>query len=116
MSARSDAQLVVAPLVAALEHTADALVHADLDRLLTCEAEIAAALSTLRVQGLAPDVRGAVFPDVERARTALARCRRLGLALNEFARLGMTTIPGLGAEYGRRAATAPDFHSLNTTV
>jgi hypothetical protein len=104
----------VAALRAALEETADALANAHLNRLLDCEARIETALLQLPAAGLSPDTRRAVMAEMEFARTALTRCRRLGLALDEFIRLGMAA-QGLGSGYGRIVTTPPiELHTLNT--
>jgi len=104
----------VAPLRAALEETADALANAHLNRLLDCEARIETALLQLPTHGLSADTRRVVMAEMEFARAALTRCRRLGLALDEFIRLGMAA-QGLGSGYGRTVTTPPiELHSLNT--
>jgi hypothetical protein len=106
----------VAALRAALEETADALANAHLNRLLECEARIETALLQLPAQGLSGEMRRVVMAEVEFARAALTRCRRLGLALDEFIRLGMAA-QGLGSGYGRTVTTPPiDLHTLNTRV
>jgi hypothetical protein len=104
----------VAALRAALEETADALANAHLNRLLDCEARIETALLQLPNKGLSTDMRRAVLAEVEFARAALTRCRRLGLALDEFIRLGMAA-QGLGSGYGRTVTTPPiELHSIDT--
>lgn len=105
----------VAELRASLEEAADALAHAHLDRLLACESRIETALRQLRPRGLSPDAQRAVTAEVDLARHALMRCRRLGSALDEFIRLGMAA-QGLGHGYGRHASLPSDLHSLDTTV
>ena len=106
----------VAALRAALEETADALANASLDRLLDGEARIGAALSQLPAHGLPAEMRPVVMAELELARAALTRCRRLGLALDGFIRLGMTA-QGLASGYGRTVTTPPlDLHTLNTRV
>jgi hypothetical protein len=104
----------VAALRAALEDTADALANAHLNRLLDCEARIETALLQLPNNGLSTGTRRAVLAEVEFAQAALTRCRRLGLALDEFIRLGMAA-QGLGSGYGRPMTPPPiDLHTLNT--
>ena len=106
----------VAALRAALEDTADALAHAHLDRLLECEARIETALAQLPRHGLSADARRVVSAEIEFARAALMRCRRLGLALDEFIRMGMAA-QGLGSGYGRPVTSPPiELHALNTRV
>ena len=63
----------------ALERTAAALLHPQLDQLLECEAGLAAALAVLPA-GIA-DLgveRERVLRELGQARQELARCRRLG--------------------------------------
>lgn len=105
----------VAELRASLEEAADALAHAHLDRLLACESRIEHALRQLPIRALSADAQRAVAADVELARQALMRCRRLGSGLDEFIRLGMMA-QGIGHVYGRQAPLTPDLHSLDTTV
>src|SRR5262245_26538440 len=109
-----EAVQAVAALRAALEDTADALANAHLNRLLDCEARIETALLQLPNQGLSTDMRQVVLAEVEFARAALTRCRRLGLALDEFIRLGLAA-QGLGSGYGRTVTAPPiELHTLNT--
>jgi hypothetical protein len=104
----------VAALRAALEETADALANAHLNRLLDCEARIETALLQLPPRAVSAETRRVVMAEVEFARAALTRCRRLGLALDEFIRLGMAA-QGLGSGYGRTVTTPPlELHTLNT--
>lgn len=108
--------LAVAHLRDALQEAANALALAHLERLLACEARIETALMQLPTRGLSPDARSVVLAEVEQARAALTRCRRLGQALDEFIRLGMSA-QGLGSGYGRDAHQwGVNIHSLNTTV
>ncbi len=108
--------LAVAHLRDTLEETAHALAHAHLESLLTCEAKIETALMQLPTQGLSADVRGMVVAEVELARAALVRCRRLGQALDEFVRLGLAA-QAAGSGYGRDSGyPASRLHSLNTTA
>jgi hypothetical protein len=99
-----------------LEETADSLANAHLDRLLACEARIETALMHLPTTGYPADARQMILAEVEQARAALVRCRRLGLALTEFIRLGLAA-QGLEGLYGRdTAGPVPEIHTLNTTV
>jgi hypothetical protein len=96
----------------ALRAVGNALGRADLDRLLTAEPELAAALEA--VARLEPGVldRDARIA-IDAARAALLRCRRLGAALMEFTRISLD--PSGQSGYSRaamlpradRASTAP---------
>ena len=109
-----EAVRAVAALRAALEDTADALANAHLNRLLDCEARLETALLQLPRKNVSIEMRRAVMAEVEFARAALTRCRRLGLALDEFIRLGMAA-QGLGSGYGRTVTTPPiELHTLDT--
>ena len=108
--------LAVAHLRDTLEETANALAHAHLESLLTCEARIESALMQLPTHGLSADARSMVVAEVELARAALIRCRRLGQALDEFVRLGLAT-QAAGSGYGRDSGyPVSHLHSLNTTA
>jgi hypothetical protein len=79
---------VFARLELALQVVGDALSRADLERLLSAEPELGAALEAVaRVPPavLTDDLRGAI----DGARSALLRCRRLGAALVEFTRISL---------------------------
>jgi hypothetical protein len=105
--------VAVAALRAALEEMADALGQASLDRLLACEARIETALSQVPTKGLSADTRADVRREVEAARLALLRCRRLGLSLDGFIAAGLT-VRGLSGFYGPDAAAiSTELHSLN---
>jgi hypothetical protein len=74
-------------LTAALEATAAALSVPTLDALLASEAALQHALATLPRPGvLAAGDRVLLRQEIETARTALARCRRLGGTLDDFIR------------------------------
>lgn len=105
----------IAQLRQSLEEAADALAHAHLDRLLACEARLEGALVQLPTHGLSPELRAALAPEIERCRTALGRCRRLGAALHDFVRMGLS-VQGLGNEYGPRAAADAHLRTVSTTV
>ena len=92
MSAPTDIPIV--RLNAALDEVGDALASADLVRLLAAEPGLGAALDALI---------GTTDPDrqaVERARSALLRCRRLGAGLVAFTRLSLD--PAGTQAYSRR--------------
>lgn len=112
----SGSLLAVAGLRTALEDMADALVEGSLDRLLACEARLEAALAQLPRHGLPNEARAAARAEIEAARAALARCRRLGLSLDAFIAAGMTA-RGICGVYGPDAtAVSADLRSLNLTV
>lgn len=113
--ASPDYAILITRLRTALENTADALACADLDRLLACEASLEAALAQLRTEPLPPAMRAQLRKDADFVRLALTRCRRLGLALTEFARLGMQA-QGVAPGYGARGALDLGLHSLDTTA
>jgi len=105
--------VAVAALRAALEDMADALAQASLDGLLACDARIETALSQIPTQGLPVEARAEVRREVEAARLALVRCRRLGLSLDGFIAAGLTA-RGLGGFYGPDAGSVgTELHSLN---
>jgi hypothetical protein len=83
-----DEKAVFTRLAQALLCVGDALSRADLDRLLSAEPELGAALEAVaRVHPIAldADLRAAI----DRGRAALLRCRRLGAALVEFTRISL---------------------------
>ncbi len=84
----------------ALVRMGDALATAQLDGLLGAEAELADALGQLSVSGRPspPDLH-ALTVELGRTRAALVRCRRLGTALVEVARL-VGQARGAGSSYG----------------
>jgi len=91
-----------AELRASLERTAAALASPDLEALLACEADIERALAAMPAAStLAAEERAVVRAELDSARHALLRCRRLGASLNEFVRLSLEA-QGRGAGYGRR--------------
>ncbi|HEY0873462.1 MAG TPA: hypothetical protein VGD94_08320 [Vicinamibacterales bacterium] len=111
----STTTLAVAGLRAALEDLADALAGADLDRLLACEARIESALAQLPAHGLPADARVEIRAEVDAARRAMIRCRRLGLSLNAFIMAGLSA-RGLGG-YGPDSGSADaDLRSLDLRV
>ena len=88
----------------ALEQTAEALASPRLEHLLASETAIEEALGELpRLDGLDAAGRAAVRHELERARLALLRCRRLGSALGDFVRLSFDA-QGRGG-YGRPSVT-----------
>jgi hypothetical protein len=102
----------------ALERTAAALASPRLEALLAGEAAIERALSAIpALDQLADDERLAVQGELERARGALIRCRRLGTALRDFIRISLDA-QGRGDQYGPRqsAAIAYAGQALNARV
>jgi hypothetical protein len=102
----------------ALERTAAALASPRLEALLAGEAAIASALSAIpALEQLADDERLAVQRELERARGALMRCRRLGTSLREFIRISFEA-QGRGDEYGPRQSAANVYagQALNARV
>jgi hypothetical protein len=107
--------LAAAHLSDALERAAAALASPNLEALLACEAEIETALAALPpVTTFVPEERPAVRAELERARAALRRCRRLGAALNEFVRLSFEA-QGRTHGYGRQVP-AYAARALNARV
>jgi hypothetical protein len=90
----------------ALEHTAAALTAADLDGLLRSEGDLELALKALAAPpALPPEDRQALRQELDAARTALLRCRRLGGALLDVVRLSLDA-QGRTPAYGRPGAPA----------
>jgi hypothetical protein len=88
----------------ALERTADAFAMPELDAILACEAAIEQALTDLPpVDSLDEAERAAVRAELDNARAALLRCRRLGVSLSEFVRLSFEA-QGRGGLYGQPMA------------
>ena len=111
----------------ALEHTAAALANPRLETLLAGEAAIESALSSMPIHEspastmqaldrLPADERLAVTRELERARGALLRCRRLGTSLRDYIRLSFEA-QGRGTDYGpRQSAPAYAGQALNARV
>lgn len=99
----------------ALEQSAEALAAPSLAPLLACEAAIEGALADLpRLGELDPDQRASVRAELDRARSALLRCRRLGSALGDFIRVSFEA-QGRVVGYGRPEA-AYAGHAFNERV
>ena len=89
----------------ALEQTAAALARPRLETLLAGETAIAQALSAMpSLQDLPADERLVIRRELERARGALLRCRRLGTSLRDYIRLSFEA-QGRGEDYGPRPST-----------
>jgi hypothetical protein len=99
-------------LRSALEQAAAALASPQLDTLLACEAAIEEALADLPpLEALDPAERTFVRGELDRARAALLRCRRLGSSLGEFIRLTFEA-QGRSTGYGRTGLVYPG-HQFN---
>lgn len=97
----------------ALQALGDALATPAAAPLTTAESALSSALSAcapgrLAVDGLPADARAALAQEIEAARAALARCRRLGDSLSTFISASLAA-QGLLAGYDRRGdeAVAP---------
>jgi len=107
-----------ATLREALERTATALASPRLETLLDGEAAIEQALSAMPpLETLSGDERLAVRRELERARGALLRCRRLGKSLRDYIRLSFEA-QGRGEDYGPRQSAAITYagQALNARV
>ena len=94
----------------ALEQVAAALARPQLDVLLAGETAIEAALTQMPpLDGLPMDQRHLVRQELEHARRALMRCRRLGAALTDFVRISFEA-QGRGPSYGPRPGTPPAYN------
>ena len=104
----------------ALDRTAAALASPRLETLLSGEAAIEEALSAMpALDDLPADERLVVRRELERARGALLRCRRLGTALRDYIRISFEA-QGRGEDYGPRqqqgAANTYAGQALNARV
>jgi hypothetical protein len=100
----------------ALELAADALASPRLDTLLACEAAIEEALSDLPpLDHLTQSERALVRGELDRARAALLRCRRLGSSLGDFIRLSFEA-QGRAHGYGGGDELAFAGRALNERV
>jgi hypothetical protein len=98
----------------ALERAGDALVSGRLDDLLESEIGLQAALAVLPTERVSGGVSGPeIRTELEGARKALRRCRRLGHGLSEVVRL-MLQAHGLTSTYGTdgREHAGPATRSL----
>jgi hypothetical protein len=87
-----------AGLRTALEQAGDGLATARLDAVLDSEISLAAALAVLPTErGEVDTERDQILQELVRARTALMRCRRLGGALSEMARVTLGARGMIGA-------------------
>src|SRR5438132_2975434 len=100
----------------ALDQVGDALASPNLEALLKGEAAIEGALAQLPAAADgSPEERARLRVELERARTALLRCRRLGASLMDFARVTMEA-QGRAVGYGRNNDSTAAFagRTLNT--
>jgi hypothetical protein len=100
----------------ALERTAGALATADLQALLESEVDLAVAVARVTPpRTLEPSERAALTSEIEGVRQALARCRRLGGALQDVVRVSLEA-QGRTTAYGRRdAGTLPAPRRVHST-
>jgi hypothetical protein len=107
----------VVRLRSAIERAIAMLTAPQLDGLLASEIAIEGALTDVRRMTSVPvSARGDLRSEIERTRAALARCRRLGASLDEFARLSLEA-QGRGVEYGpRRTPTRYGTPQVDTRV
>lgn len=101
----------------ALERTAAALAAADLDALLAAGELLEVAIAELPAEADRAIDAAARRTDIEAARAALLRCRRLGLAMADFARTALDTHGvSVGYEPSRTAAAALTGRGFNASV
>jgi hypothetical protein len=99
----------------ALEQTATALASPRLETLLAGETAIESALSSMpTLDELPADERLVVRRELERARGALLRCRRLGTSLRDYIRLSFEA-QGRGGGYGPRSGDEGPRQSTPST-
>jgi hypothetical protein len=104
---------VVCQLRSLLETIGDALVAGDLGPLLESERQLALALTMLSVAELPASLpaatQRAMAEDIRRCRDALARCRRLGWALDQYVATTFDTAGRAGTytRAGDAAVVAP---------
>jgi hypothetical protein len=116
MLSDSDPLAAARRLRAALDHVADALVHARLDGVLEAERPLATAVATWPAGPVAggPD-REPLRQEMVRLRTSLERCRRFGGVLTAFA-AASSRASGWARGYDRRGAAqlreVPDVRAL----
>jgi hypothetical protein len=101
----------------ALQQVADALAVPSVDALLESEGAIERAIAEMpSIAIVPPDERKQLARELEDARRALMRCRRLGIALTDVVRISFDA-QGRGQAYGRRGASPIyDGRSVSTRV
>ena len=75
-----------------LDETAAALARADLDQLVSCEAQLQTALSALASTWPIAGDRAQLTADLEQLRASLTRCRRLGGSLMQSVQTSLDAI------------------------
>jgi len=106
------------PLREALQQTATALATARLDSLLAAGEALEVALAAMpRTAATSPAQQEQLRAEIDAARAALLRCRRLGVSLSDFVRATFDAHGG-ATEYdpSRQAAVALTGRNLNTSV
>jgi hypothetical protein len=106
------------PLREALQQTAAALATARLDHLLAAGEALEVALARMpRGAGASPAQQQQLRAEIDAARAALLRCRRLGVSLGDFVRATLDARGG-ATEYdpSRQAAVALTGRKLNASV
>src|SRR5688572_29952209 len=99
--ADAKALAAAARLSAALEQLAGALARLQLDVILEAESALECAMLNLpSVTGVSAPARGAIRGELERARAALTRSKRLGAALGDLTAISLEA-QGHGRGYGR---------------
>lgn len=100
-----------------LEALAAALGRGDASAVLASEPALQAVVEAVgRADTLAAEERAATVDELQRARSALARCRAIGAATADLTRVTVDALGGAGC-YSRRGAGRPralrgrDFHA-----
>jgi hypothetical protein len=114
----ASAPAVLGRLREALDQVANALAAANLEQLVAAEASLATVVAELpAIQRSTPADAATMRTEIDRARNALMRCRRLGTSLGEFARLSLR-LHALGSGYDRtgQSPTAAPSHAVDARV
>lgn len=113
----SEARRALPRAVAALERAAAAFGSANLEELFAVEPELADAAATLTSLAEAPGpLDRSMAEELERARAALAQCRRLGASLDDTARASLAIYGFSEPAYGRDSLVPAQLrteHSVN---
>lgn len=102
----------------ALEQTANALAKARLEDLLAAGEALEVAVARIpHVKPASPEDADKLRAEIDAARAALLRCRRLGVSLGDFVRATFDA-HGAATDYdsSRQAAAALTGRQLNTSV
>lgn len=86
------ASLAARRLTGALDEVSEALAAADLDRLLAAEAVVAAAVAAFTPPFPPPSDPDSLTAETAALQRALARCRRLGAALDDVVHASRTAV------------------------